>query len=112
MFNKLQPTTDMSRQLLSQRLEGTAAIVLVKMQLSVNKFNMVKGTPSILSKQWGMTIREFSLGTRILKKSDFIRKYTKSEYMLNPDLMYNGHEQQYFIVKHMWDMQTTKGLRE
>ena len=33
------------------------------------------------------------------------------EYMLNPDIMFNGNDRQYFIVKHMWDTQTSTGLR-
>jgi len=26
--------------------------------------------------------------------------------------MFNGNDKQYFIVKHMWDTQTSKGLRK
>jgi len=56
-------------------------------------------------------LHDFHRGLRVLKKSDFIRKYTKKEYMLNPDVMFNGNDKQYFIVKHMWDTQTSRGLR-
>jgi hypothetical protein len=111
MFNKLQTGTAESERLVSQRLEGVAAIVLIKLQLTVNRFNMVKGQPAYLSRMWGMTIGEFTLGIRALKRYDMIRKYTKTEYMLNPAIMYNGQESQYYIVKHMWDNQTSRGLK-
>lgn len=112
MFNKLQTGTAESAQLVSQRLEGVAAIVLIKMQLTVNRCNIAQGTPAYLSKMWGMTIGEFTLGMRALKKVDIIRKYTKAEYMINPAIVYNGTDQQYYVVKHMWDTQTSRGLRK
>jgi hypothetical protein len=74
--------------------------------------NMVVGTPEKIAQMTGITLRDFSVGVRALKKCDLIRKYTKKEYMLNPDVMFNGNDKQYFIVKHMWDTQTSKGLRK
>ena len=72
---------------------------------------MVVGTPKTICQKSGMSLHDFHRGLRTLKKSDFIRKYTKKEYMLNPDVMFNGNDRQYFIIKHMWDTQTSKGLR-
>jgi hypothetical protein len=72
---------------------------------------MVSGTPQEIAKAVGVTIGDFTVGIRVLKKCDLIRKYTKKEYMLNPDVMFNGNDRQYFIVKHMWETQTSKGLR-
>tara|TARA_R110002020_G_scaffold399216_2_gene609080 strand:+ start:279 stop:500 length:222 start_codon:yes stop_codon:yes gene_type:complete len=73
---------------------------------------MVIGTPEKIAEMAGITLRDFSVGVRALKKCDLIRKYTKKEYMLNPDVMFNGNDKQYFIIKHMWDTQTSKGLRK
>ena len=68
-------------------------------------------SPKEISNKVGLTLGDFSVGIRVLKKCDLIRKFTKKEYMLNPDVMFNGNDKQYFIIKHMWDTQTSKGLR-
>ena len=112
MFNKFQLGTQSSDFLAHAKLDSVGALVLVKMMCHINKRNMVVGTPKGIALMTGMTIGDFTRGSRALKKADLIRKYTKKEYMLNPDIMFNGDDRQYFIVKHMWDTQTSKGLRE
>ena len=111
MFHKFQTTTDTAQALATQRVEGPAAMVLLKLMSRMNHSNMVKGTPKELSTYWNLTLGEFTLGIRGLKGLDIIRKYTKQEYMLNPDIMYNGDDQRYYILKVMWDGQTTRGFR-
>ena len=111
MFNKFQLGTQPANFLAGNKLNSTAALVLLKMMYHINRVNMVIGTPKGISEMSGMTLGDFSVGIRDLKKCDLIRKYTKKEYMLNPDVMFNGNDKQYFIVKHMWDTQTSKGLR-
>jgi len=111
MFNKFQLGTPPATLLANNKLSSDAALVLLKIMYKINKANMVVGTPKIICEQTGMTLHDFHRGLRTLKRSDFIRKYTKKEYMLNPDVMFNGNDRQYFIVKHMWDTQTSKGLR-
>jgi hypothetical protein len=112
MFNKIQTDTSESEDLVKSKISGSAAAVLVKFMFSVNKINMVKGTPDILCKQWKITPWEFKCGIKDLKKQNLIRKYTAKEYMLNPDISYNGDDKRYYIIKHMWDKQTSIGLRE
>ena len=111
MFNKFQLGTHPAIFLAKNKLSSASALVLLKMMYHINRVNMVIGTPEKISKTVGITLRDFSVGVRELKKCDLIRKYTKKEYMLNPDVMFNGNDRQYFIVKHMWDTQTSKGLR-
>ena len=111
MFNKFQLGTQPATFLANNKLGSAAALVLLKMMYHINRVNMVIGTPKGISEKAGITLGDFSVGVRDLKKCDLIRKYTKKEYMLNPDVMFNGNDKQYFIVKHMWDTQTSKGLR-
>ena len=112
MFNKFQLGTQSHEFLARAKLDSIAALVLLKMMCHINKSNMVVGTPKSIAETSGMTLREFILGSRSLKKSDLIRKYTKREYMLNPDIMFNGDDRRYYIIKHMWDTQTSRGLRD
>ena len=112
MFNKLQLGTQPAAMLSKARLNKAGALVLLKMMYHINRVNIVEGTPADVAKMAGVTIGDFHVGVRSLKQTDFIRKYTKKEYMLNPDIMFNGNDRQYFIVKHMWDTQTSKGLRK
>tara|TARA_B100001245_G_C22872867_1_gene419736 strand:- start:1069 stop:1407 length:339 start_codon:yes stop_codon:yes gene_type:complete len=111
MFNKFQLGTQPANFLAKTKLNSAAALVLLKMMYHINRVNMVIGTPKSISETAGMTLGDFSVGIRSLKKCDLVRKYTKKEYMLNPDVMFNGNDKQYFIVKHMWDTQTSRGLR-
>jgi hypothetical protein len=111
MFNKFQLGTQPATFLAKNKLSSSSALVLLKMMYHINRVNMVIGTPEKIAEMAGITLRDFSVGVRALKKCDLIRKYTKKEYMLNPDVMFNGNDKQYFIVKHMWDTQTSKGLR-
>lgn len=111
MFNKFQLGTQPATFLAKTKLGGATALVLLKMMYHINRLNMVIGPPKDISKTIGVTIGDFTVGVRALKKCDLIRKYTKKEYMLNPDVMFNGDDKQYFLVKHMWDTQTSKGLR-
>ena len=111
MFNKFQLGTEPANFLAKNNMSSDAALVLLKIMYQINRVNMVVGTPKIICDKSGMTLHDFHRGLRALKKSDFIRKYTKKEYMLNPDIMFNGNDRQYLIVKHMWDTQTSRGLR-
>ena len=111
MFNKFQLGTPSATLLASNKLSSDAALVLLKVMYQINRVNMVVGPPAKIAEAAGITLHDFHRGLRTLKKCDFIRKFTKKEYMLNPDIMFNGNDRQYFIVKHMWDTQTSTGLR-
>jgi len=89
MFNKFQLGTQPADFLAKAKLEPVAALVLLKLMCHINRSNMVVGTPQGIAEMSGMTLREFILGSKHLKKCDLIRKYTKREYMLNPDIMFN-----------------------
>ena len=111
MFNKFQLGTAPATFLANTKLSSNAALVLLKMMYRINRVNMVVGSPATICATAGMTLYDFSMGVRDLKKCDLIRKFTKKEYMLNPDVMFNGNDKQYYIIKHMWDTQTSKGLK-
>ena len=111
MFNKFQLGTPPAKLLASNQLSSDAALILLKFMYQINRVNMVIGTPSTIAEEAGVTLHDFHRGLRALKKCDFVRKFTKKEYMLNPDIMFNGNDRQYFIVKHMWNTQTSRGLR-
>ena len=110
MFNKFQLSTRAADFLAKERIGSTAALVLLKMMYHVNRVNIVVGAPKEIYAMYKVTLGDFSAGIRDLKKCDLIRKYTKKEYMLNPDVMFNGNDKKYFVVKHMWDTQTSRGL--
>lgn len=111
MFNKLQLDNSISRAAQSPACSGPAVQILHHFVHDMNKVNMVHGSPAELAKQCHMKILQFNLGIKNLKQLNILRKYTKREYMLNPDYAYNGDDKRYFIIKSMWDMQTTSGLR-
>ena len=112
MFNKMQLDNSISRIARSPACTGPAVQVLHHFAYDMNKINMVRGTPAELAKHCRMKILQFNLGIKNLKQLNIIRKYTKREYMLNPDYAYNGDDKRYFIIKSMWDNQTTLGLRK
>ena len=107
----MQLGTQPASFLTKAKLNSSAALVLLKIMYHMNRVNMIAGTPDSIAKKAGMTLWDFTVGIRTLKQYDFVRKYTKQEYMLNPDVMFNGNDKQYFIVKHMWDTQAKRGLR-
>jgi hypothetical protein len=112
MFNKFQLDTKAVTILSKAKLNGAASSVLLKFMFHINRSNMVVGAPADIAKLTRTSLREFNLGIRALKKYNFVRKYTKKEYMLNPDIMFNGDDKRYYVIKHMWDTQTTEGLRD
>ena len=111
MFIKLHLDSHAANLLAKDNVNSSAALVLLKIMYHINRVNMVIGTPDIIARTSGVRLHDFHRGLRELKQLDFIRKFTKKEYMLNPDVMFNGDDRQYYIVKHMWDTQTSKGLK-
>jgi len=112
VFNKLQTDTGISKLVHSQDMGSAAVHVLHYCSVHINRSNMLVGTPEQVAELFNMSILQFNQGINKLKKLNVIRKYTKKEYMLNPDIAYNGDDKRYFILRHMWDTQTTSGLRE
>lgn len=112
MFNKLQLNNSLSRIARSSACKGPAVQILHHFVYSMNKINVLQGSPEELAKQCHLKILQFNLGIKNLKELSIVRKYTKREYMLNPDYAYNGDDKRYYIIKSMWDNQTTTGLRK
>ena len=112
MWNKTMTNTQSSKYLLQSLSDPRAGLLLIKFSLGINRINVVEGTAKELAKAWGISERNFIYGVKELKRLDIVRKYTKREYMLNPDVTYNGGDKQLYLIKHLWDTQTTRGLRD
>ncbi len=111
MFNKIHTDTGVTVQLHKLDLGVSAVAVLHYICFNINKKNIVVGTPEYLAKKFNMSLRHFNTGVRVLKKIGVVKKYTKQEYMLHPDIAHNGDEKRYWVIRHLWDTQTTTGLR-
>lgn len=112
MFNKFLTDTAEAGYLRSKQLNASAALVLLKLMYRVNRYNIVEGSPSNLSWAMGISLWDFNHGVRVLKKMDLVRKYSKWEYMVNPQVMFNGEEKQRQIVRQLWNNQTKRGFRQ
>ena len=106
MYNKFIIDTAEARQVGCAPLDNKAAKVLLKFIWHMNRYGISKGTPEGLAGKMGISRWDFIHGVRALKKLDYLRKYTKWEYMINPRIAGNGDEKQAYIVQHMWDTQT------
>ncbi len=112
MFNKIQTDTPIAKLISSVVLETAAGIILCKFYHTMPRNNLMCGTPEMLAAKLNLSMWEFNIGIRQLKQLDAIRKYSAREYMVNPDLGYNGEEKRYWVLKHLWDTQTKSGLHK
>lgn len=112
MFNKLQQNSIEADTLRNGKLSGPAAVVFVKILFNVNQNNIIRGTPENIIQDAKITHWAFRKGIKNLKEKNIIRKYTAKEYMLNPDVSFNGDDKRYYILKHMWETQTSTGLKD
>ena len=110
MFNRFQLGTKSVEYLAKSKLEDSTAVVLLKGMYHLNKNNMIVGSPKEIALDLGITMWDFDSGMRTLKQYDCVRKFTKREYMINPDVIYVGNR--YDVAKFMWDNQTSRGLRK
>ena len=110
-FNKFITKNSQSKFMHKRFDDKAAALIIIKLWHSMDKYNIVSGTPESLSTEFGITMWDFKAGIKGLKQLGLIRKYSKKEYMISPDSMFNGNEQQYWLIKARWDTQTTQGLR-
>ena len=112
MYNKYMTDTAESKQVGCSPLDNKAAKVLLKFIWHMNRYGITKGKPNDLAQKMGISKWDFIHGVRALKELNYIRKYTKWEYMINPNIAGNGDDKQRFIVQHMWDEQTIEGSKE
>jgi hypothetical protein len=108
MFNKLVTDTKEADRIRTVPMVNAAGTVLLKFMFLANRYNIVKGTPNELIAKLGITRWDFTHGVRALKKDDLIRKYTKREYMINPNVLFNGDDKQQYVVQHLWNTQTLR----
>jgi len=106
MFNKLVTDSKEAERIRGIPMVNAAGTVLLKFMFLANRYNIIRGTPDQLIDKMGVSRWDFTHGVRALKKDDLIRKYTKREYMINPSVLFNGDDKQFYVVKHMWDTQT------
>jgi len=112
MWDKLMTDTNMAKFLAKKLNSPKAGLLLLKFMYHTDSSNLVAGVPVDIAKKFGISLRNFTYGVRELKGLDLVRKYSKREYMLNPAVSYHGDTKRAFILQHIWDTQTTSGLRE
>lgn len=112
MFYKIYLQGAIANLIKKKLLGDHAKLVLFTSLVWLNKQNMIIGSPKALREQLDMSQHSFDLGIQELKNKNIMRKYTKKEYMINPNFVYYGDEQSFHVLKYMWDTQTTKGLRK
>ena len=112
MFYKLRLDSKPISLIKHHVVSNRAKLLLINAMFFLNKNNMLVGSPSDLQEKLNLGKNEFELGIKELKIFDLVRKYSKQEYMFNPELLYCGDEKKYAILLHMWEKQTTRGVRK
>ncbi|MEA2037057.1 MAG: hypothetical protein U9O94_06085 [Nanoarchaeota archaeon] len=93
-------------------INRSAKLMFINAALCINNQNIIKGTPKELQEKFKINSHSFEVAMQELKRNDLVRKYTKTEYMFNPDYMCWGVTADYKVLNHMWENQTTRGLRK
>ena len=76
-------------KVVSKLFEGCVDIkaygVFIRLFLVVDNRMLVKGPPEVVSKLIGVNVSNFCLAVRELKRMGLVRKYSRWEYMVNPE---------------------------
>lgn len=112
MFMKVNQDTAATKIFQSRKVGRAAKAVFGIALMFIDRNNLLIGAPVNLQNKMGLGKSDFEIGMRDLKNADLVRKYSKQEYMFNPDLVCYGDERNYYILKDKWERQTTAGLRK
>ena len=85
--------------------------VFIRLLLVVDNRMLVKGSPGAVSKLIAVNVSNFCLAVRELKKMGLIRKYSRWEYMINPECKEIDNIRDKEQLMHMWKRDSTNGLR-
>jgi len=112
MFYKLRLDSQPIRLIKSHTITNRAKLLLLNALFYLDKNNMLIGSPKDLMKLLNLGKYDFEEGMKELKRFDLVRKYTKREYMFNPEILHYGDDKHLYILHHKWETQTTRGIRK
>ena len=85
--------------------------VFIRLFLVVDSRMLVKGSPEVISELIKVNVSNFCLAVRKLKKMGLVRKYSRWEYMINPECREIDNIRDKEQLMHMWNKDSTDGLR-
>ena len=102
-------------KVVNRLFEGCADIkaygVFIRLFLVVDSRMLVKGSPKVISKLISVNVRNFCLAVRELKRMGLVRKYSRWEYMINPECKKIDDIRDEEQLMHMWKKDSIDGLR-
>ena len=85
--------------------------VFIRLFLAVDNRMLVKGSPGVVSKLIGVNVSNFCLAVRELKRMGLVRKYSRWEYMINPECREIDSIRDEKQLMYMWEKDSISGLR-
>ena len=85
--------------------------VFIRLFLVVDNRMLVKGPPEVVSQLIGVNVSNFCLAVRELKRMGLVRKYSRWEYMVNPECREIDSIRDEEQLMYMWKKDSISGLR-
>ena len=85
--------------------------VFIRLFLVVDNRMLVKGSPEVVSKLIAVNVSNFCLAVRELKRMGLVRKYSRWEYMINPECREIDSIRDEEQLMYMWKKDSISGLR-
>ena len=85
--------------------------VFIRLFLVVDNRMLVKGPPKAVSQLIGVNVSNFCLAVRELKRMGLVRKYSRWEYMVNPECREIDSIRDEEQLMYMWKKDSINGLR-
>jgi len=105
----------LKNRVVSKLFEGCADVkaygVFIRLFLVVDQRMLVKGSPETVSKLIEVNISNFCLAVRELKRMGLVRKYSRWEYMVNPECREIDSIKDKEQLMYMWEKDSISGLR-
>lgn len=102
-------------KVVSKLFEGCVDVkaygVFIRLFLIVDNRMLVKGSPETVSQLIGVNVSNFCLAVRELKRMGLVRKYSRWEYMVNPECMEIDSIRDEEQLMYMWEKDSISGLR-
>ena len=102
-------------KVVSKLFEGCGDVkaygVFIRLFLVVDNRMLVKGSPETVSQLIKVNVSNFCLAVRELKRMGLIRKYSRWEYMVNPECREIDSIKDEEQLMYMWEKDSISGLR-
>jgi len=102
-------------KVVSKLFEGCVDVktygVFIRLFLVVDNRMLVKGSPEVVSKLIEVSVSNFCLAVRELKRMGLVRKYSRWEYMVNPECREIDSIRDEEQLMYMWEKDSINGLR-